>query len=104
MFITIVYLEYNPTRNLLTYSSAGHEPGFLYDAESDTFTEIEADGLVLGVLEHTDYTEYQQEMKQDDFVVLLTDGFTECKFGNRFMILEEILEVIWNIMYISREY
>lgn len=103
MFITMFYLEYNPTRNLLTYSSAGHEPGFLYDAESDTFTEIEADGLVLGVLEHTDYTEYQQEMKQDDFVVLLTDGVTECKYGNRFITREEVLEVIRKFMYLSPE-
>src|SRR5699024_2315175 len=31
MFITMFFVEFNPTRNLLTYSSAGHEPGFFYN-------------------------------------------------------------------------
>src|SRR5699024_12840467 len=43
MFITMFFVEFNPTRNLLTYASAGHEPGFFYNAEKDTFEEIEAD-------------------------------------------------------------
>src|SRR5699024_12792133 len=31
MFITLFFVEFNPTRNLLTYASAGHEPGFFYN-------------------------------------------------------------------------
>lgn len=103
MFITMFYIEFNPTRNLLTYSSAGHEPGFFYDAKTEEFTEIEADGLVLGVLDHTDYTEYQIEMNQDDLVILLTDGVTECKYGDRFITREEVLDVIKKFMYLSPE-
>lgn len=103
MFITMFFVEFNPTRNLLTYASAGHEPGFFYNAEKDTFEEIEADGLVLGVLEHTNYNEYQKEMKQDDFIVLLTDGVTECKYKDRFITREEVLQVIRKFMYLSPE-
>src|SRR5690625_7507692 len=103
MFITMFFVEFNPIRNLLTYSSAGHEPGFFYNAEKDTFEEIEADGLVLGVLEHTNYNEYQKEMKQDDFIVLLTDGVTECKYKGRFITREEVLHVIRKFMYLSPE-
>ncbi len=103
MFITMFYIEFNPTRNLLTYASAGHEPGFFYDAKTDKFTEIESDGLVLGVLDHTDYTEYEKEMKKDDFVVLLTDGVTECKYEGRFITREEVLKVIKKFMYLSPE-
>jgi sigma-B regulation protein RsbU (phosphoserine phosphatase) len=30
-------------------SSAGHEPGYIYRAETETFVEIEVRGRVLGV-------------------------------------------------------
>lgn len=103
MFITMFYADYNPTKNVLTYASAGHEPGFFYDAENDEFTEIEAKGLVLGVLDHTDYTEYEREMNSGDLVILLTDGVTECKYKGRFITREEVLDVIKKFMYLSPE-
>ena len=35
--------------HLLYCSSAGHEPGYIYRAETETFEEIEVRGRVLGV-------------------------------------------------------
>src|SRR5690625_688265 len=70
MFITMFFVEFNPIRNLLTYSSAGHEPGFFYIAEKDTFEEIEADGLVLGVLVDKEYNNYYKVFIFYDFIVL----------------------------------
>lgn len=101
MFITMFYAQYNPTENLLTYVSAGHEPGFFYDMKTDEFKEIKAEGLVLGVLDHTDYTEYEREMNPGDLVILLTDGVTECKYENRFITRDEVLDVIKKFMYLS---
>ena len=103
MFITMFYAEYNPSKKLLTYASAGHEPGFFYDAKTDTFTEIEAKGLVLGVLDHTDYTEHERQIHPDDLIILLTDGVTESKYEGRFITREEVLEVIKKFMYLSPE-
>lgn len=94
MFITMFYAQYNPQTTEFTYASAGHEPGFFYDAKTDTYREIKAEGLVLGVLDHTNYTQYSVWMEKDDMIILLTDGVTECVYGDRFITREEVLEVI----------
>ncbi|PJH69243.1 phosphoserine phosphatase, partial [Salmonella enterica subsp. enterica serovar Typhimurium] len=47
MFITMLYAQYLPDENKLLYASAGHEPGYYYNAKMDEFEEIQAKGLVL---------------------------------------------------------
>ncbi|GAA0610757.1 phosphoserine phosphatase RsbU [Virgibacillus siamensis] len=94
MFITMFYAQYLPAENKLRYSSAGHEPGFYYNAAHDTFEEIEAKGLVLGVSPDASYKQYECSIEKGDMVVLLTDGVTECRQGDRFIESEEILETI----------
>lgn len=94
MFITMFYAHYIPSEQKLHYSSAGHEPGFYYDASKDTFEEIETKGLVLGVSPDSDYRQYERVINKGDMVILLTDGVTECRQGDRFIESEEVLEVI----------
>ncbi|UOQ91805.1 PP2C family protein-serine/threonine phosphatase [Halobacillus shinanisalinarum] len=94
MFITMFYGMYDITNHTFQYSSAGHEPGFYYSNNKDEFEEIEASGLVLGVSPEATYKEYSKEISIGDMVVLLTDGVTECRQGDRFIEQEEILEVI----------
>ncbi|MFC4559893.1 PP2C family protein-serine/threonine phosphatase [Virgibacillus kekensis] len=94
MFITMFYAHYLPSEHKLRYSSAGHEPGFYYDASKDTFEEIETKGLVLGVSPDADYRQYERVINKGDMVILLTDGVTECRQGDRFIESEEVLEVI----------
>lgn len=94
MFITMLYAQYLPKRNKLQFASAGHEPGFHYQAEQDTFVEMEAKGLVLGVLPHTDYQQYELELAKNDMIILLTDGVSECRRGERFIEMNEVLDVI----------
>ena len=101
MFITMFYAQYNIKTDVLSYASAGHEPGFYYEAKTDTYHEFKADGLVLGVLDHTDYNEHHVKMQVDDRVILLTDGVTECKYGERFITRAEVLEVIKKFMYLT---
>lgn len=94
MFITMFYAQYLPSTSKLRYASAGHEPGFYYNAEKATFEEIKTEGLVLGVLPNSSYKLYDLEMNKGDMVILLTDGVTECKQDDRFIEKEEVLEVI----------
>lgn len=94
MFITMFYGQYFPKENMLRYASAGHEPGFHYMASLDDFKEIKSEGLVLGVLPDTAYKQYELEIAVGDMIILLTDGVTECRQGNRFIEREEVLEVI----------
>lgn len=94
MFITMVYAQYIPHESKLLFSTAGHEPGFYYNAEKDVFEELTTGDLVLGVLPDSKYKQRERTIKQDDMVILLTDGVTECRDGDRFIEIEEVLEVI----------
>ncbi|WP_269411292.1 PP2C family protein-serine/threonine phosphatase [Lentibacillus daqui] len=94
MFITMIYAQYLPDKNLLRYASAGHEPGFIYHKKEDRFEEMETKGLVLGVTGNTTYQRYERKIEPGDMVILLTDGVTECREGDRFIETEELLEVI----------
>ncbi|WP_217587384.1 PP2C family protein-serine/threonine phosphatase [Lentibacillus saliphilus] len=103
MFITMFYAQYTPTDNLLRYASAGHEPGFFYCAQTDTFSEIETKGLVLGVLPDSAYPSYEQKINKGDMIILLTDGVTECRRGNEFIKREEVLDVIKQYMHLPAQ-
>lgn len=96
MFITMVYAQYNPALSKLTYSFGGHEPGYHYNAKEDRFTELKGRGLVLGVSKDIEYKEYELEINKNDMVIFLTDGVTECRDGDRFIEIQEVLEVIRN--------
>ncbi|QAS54602.1 PP2C family protein-serine/threonine phosphatase [Halobacillus litoralis] len=94
MFITMFYGLYNSNDHTFTYSSAGHEPGFYYHKDRDEFEEIDVPGLVLGVSPEITYTQFEKKVEKGDMIILLTDGVTECRQGDRFIEQEEILHVI----------
>lgn len=101
MFITMFYGSYNPETNLFDYASAGHEPGFYYDAKADSFEDLEAKGLVLGVDRHVEYLQYEQQLSKGDMIVLLTDGVTECRTEEGFIERLDIIKLIRKYMHLS---
>ncbi|WP_186576330.1 PP2C family protein-serine/threonine phosphatase [Aquibacillus kalidii] len=94
MFVTMFYGLYNPSREVFEYSSAGHEPGFYYNASIDKFEEIKTKGLLLGVTNDATYDQFEIKINNNDMIILLTDGVTECRIGDRFIEREEVLSVI----------
>ncbi|MEN1970543.1 PP2C family protein-serine/threonine phosphatase [Lentibacillus sp. N15] len=103
MFITMFYAQYLPKDSTLRYSSAGHEPGFIYHKKDDRFEEIETKGLVLGVSPDTTYYRYERKIDEGDMVILLTDGVTECRDGDRFIETKEVLDVIKNYAHLPAQ-
>lgn len=103
MFITMFYGQYMPDTGVLRYASAGHEPGLYYNEQTNTFTELSAKGLVLGVLSDSTYEQNEIKMNDGDFVVLLTDGVTECRQGDHFLEREEVLDVIRLYMHLPAQ-
>lgn len=94
IFITMFYGQYLPTTGKFQYASAGHEPGYHYDAKNDTFSEIKTKGLVLGVLPDSIYDDYECQLSTGDMIVLLTDGVSECRTDGEFIEIHEVLQVI----------
>lgn len=76
---------------------------FFYNEKEDSFEELRAKGLVLGVSRKTTYREYIRHLEIGDFVVLLSDGVTECRIGDEFIEREEITNLIRNYMHLSAQ-
>ncbi|WP_163540009.1 PP2C family protein-serine/threonine phosphatase [Gracilibacillus sp. YIM 98692] len=103
MFVTMFYGVFRTHLNLLQFSSAGHEPGYYYNAAKDQFSEIKTKGLVLGVEEQIEYEQFEIELEKGDMVILLTDGVTECRIGDHFIESDELLEVIRRYMHLPAQ-
>lgn len=95
MFITMFYGLYNYEMDRLYFSSAGHEPGLVYRYELDTFEEIDAKGIVLGVTKEAEYEEQKIDLAENDMLVVFTDGVTELrKHDSSFIDIQEIKDMI----------
>ncbi|WP_187254618.1 PP2C family protein-serine/threonine phosphatase [Alkalicoccus halolimnae] len=94
MFITMMYGVYHPTEHHFYISSAGHEPGFIYNAEKDSFDALESKGLVLGVSPRISYEEKSFPLDPGDFVVFLSDGVTESRVEGEFIERDQIIQMI----------
>jgi len=51
LFITMFYAQYNRKTGVLTYANGGHNLPFIYRAEDGQCITIDADGMLLGVLD-----------------------------------------------------
>lgn len=77
-FITIVMAALDTRAHRLEFANAGHAPALHYRAETDTFINLDATGLPLGVLERPEYPQGPPvELQAGDLLILCTDGIVE---------------------------
>jgi len=103
MFVTMFYGIYNQKNHIFQYASAGHEPGFFYEAKSHTFTELHTKGLLLGVDHKASYPVYEKKIHINDMIVLLSDGVTECRTGEGFLERETLIELIKKYLHLPAQ-
>lgn len=93
MFCTLAYAEYDPAKQMLRYSSAGHPPPLLLPVEGPaTFLEA-GHGMPVAVRPGTVYAETEVRLGPDDILLLYTDGLVE----SRTMPIDRGLEVLREI-------
>lgn len=80
MFVSMFYARYDLESHEFTYSSAGHEPALYYDAKEEAFYELEAKGLLLGIMPEMTYGQTSIVLNEGDFIVMMTDGVTEFRY------------------------
>ncbi|TQR06818.1 PP2C family protein-serine/threonine phosphatase [Psychrobacillus soli] len=97
MFISMFYGKYDTSKSEFTYASAGHEPPLFYCSESSSFSELQAKGLLLGVIPNVKYEQHSIALKKGDFVVMMTDGVTECRSKEGFIEQQTIMDIIENV-------
>ncbi|WP_335872376.1 PP2C family protein-serine/threonine phosphatase [Bacillus sp. 2205SS5-2] len=94
MFITMFYGMYHLENNVFYFSSAGHEPGFHYRAKEQSFEDLEAKGLLLGVDKKVQYKQYEQKIERKDMIILMSDGVTECRTEEGFIERDTLISYI----------
>ncbi|SDZ13270.1 sigma-B regulation protein RsbU (phosphoserine phosphatase) [Evansella caseinilytica] len=104
MFITMTYGSYNPECHHFCFASAGHEPGFIYSANTDMFHDMETKGIVLGVSPNVAYQEYTISLRhKGDFIVLLSDGVTETRINGQFLERNHIIQLIRKYIHLPAQ-
>jgi phosphoserine phosphatase RsbU/P len=89
LFITMSYLSYDTRTGHLRYTNAGHPPPVLYRASGETFLELDAEGLIIGVKKEVEFEERSLVVERGDLLLLYTDGIIEAEgpggelFGTR---------------------
>jgi sigma-B regulation protein RsbU (phosphoserine phosphatase) len=77
LFITLFYLAYDPVARDLRYSNAGHVLPLLVREGVTACTELDAEGLILGVRRGEVFEERRIWMQPGDLLLVYTDGVTE---------------------------
>ncbi|HZG70351.1 MAG TPA: PP2C family protein-serine/threonine phosphatase [Chondromyces sp.] len=103
MFITMFYGMYDTDTHTFHYSSAGHEPGYFYNKEKDTFEELSAKGLLLGVDKKTKYRQFEKKVEVGDVIVLMSDGVTECRTSEGFIDQETLIGYIRKYIHLDAQ-
>lgn len=103
MFITMFYGMYSLTNHTFQYASAGHEPGFFYCAKTNSFSELEAKGLLLGIEKKTKYLQFEKKVNPGDMIVLMSDGVTECRTENGFLERDSLIGFIQKYIHLPSQ-
>jgi len=78
LFVTAIAAEVDPSRGVLTYASAGHEPALLARAgDTRAVEELPAGGMLLGLAEPAPTADREVALEPGDLMVLYTDGITD---------------------------
>lgn len=97
LFITMFYAEYEVNTRVLRYSNGGHNHPIVLREGNCTF--LDAEGMLIGMLESVDFEEKTIHLQPNDFVIFYTDGVVEAvnKEGEMFKLdrLCQVVEASW---------
>ncbi len=77
--ITMFYVRFDTENRTLAYANAGHNPPLLFRAQQGVFTELDAEGLLMGVKTDVRFEEKITRLEAGDILILYTDGVTEAE-------------------------
>ncbi len=89
MFVTMFYVVLDSVNRVVSYASAGHNPMILYRGESDTTYFLKPKGIPVGInvpdeeLFRKTISVEKLTLRQDDMLVIYTDGITEAMNNER---------------------
>ncbi len=78
-FATLGLFLYDENSRTITYANAAHPPLLIYRADDQSFIELDAPGLPIGVELKATYKDKTIPVKEGDALVLYTDGIPESR-------------------------
>ena len=79
-FVTLFYLAVDPTRKILEWVRAGHEPAIFYDPTANSFSELAGSGMALGVDQLCQYQKNRIDAyPRGSIIAIGTDGVWEAR-------------------------
>jgi serine phosphatase RsbU (regulator of sigma subunit) len=78
-YLTAFYLVLNVADGTLTFSNAGHPEAILYRARTRECIELDAPGIMLGIMDGESFEQRSVTLEPGDKVLLYTDGITESR-------------------------
>ncbi|MDP3832148.1 MAG: fused response regulator/phosphatase, partial [Ignavibacteriaceae bacterium] len=98
VFATLSILILDKRSKVVKYSGAGDLPIMLKDFQSNEVKVIKSDGMLLGFAADGFFEDSVIEMKDDDFLVLMTDGIIESRNESGVPLGSDNLAKMINIM------
>lgn len=103
MFVSMFYGRYDLEKDIFTFGSAGHEPALYYNSKQQTFTDLDSNGLLLGVLPEMKYSQTDIHLSENDFIIMITDGVTEFRNMDNFDSRAYIKELAKSLNHLSAQ-
>ncbi|HNR01312.1 MAG TPA: GAF domain-containing protein [Anaerolineaceae bacterium] len=102
MFVTAIFALLDPLTGILEYSNAGHNLPLLFRGKTQKVEKLKKGGIALGVVEDGKYTCHQVQIKEQDTLLLYTDGVTEAfsSSGEQFS-ESRVIDALQNNLYSS---
>ncbi len=95
-FMTLLLADLDVARGVLHRVRAGHDPGYLFDSESESFRELGGKGCALGLFDEARFQSQSTEFDQPGQMLLLaTDGIWEARDpDNRLFGKNRLMDVV----------
>ncbi|MBT3181476.1 MAG: SpoIIE family protein phosphatase [Deltaproteobacteria bacterium] len=78
-FISMNYVQYIKSRQMIEYTTAGHPPPIIWRSANKTFEETSTEDPLLGIQPKAYFHSKQMVISKGDVILLYTDGITEAR-------------------------
>lgn len=78
-FLTLFYTRIDLELQQLSYANAGHPPPLLLNRRQMHITELDADGLIVGIRKQVEFEDKKIKLAEGDVILFYTDGLIEAE-------------------------
>jgi PAS domain S-box-containing protein len=78
-FLSLGYLRFDASRQLLTYLSCGHPSIIMFRSRTNSWKTLDNENMPMGLMQDTVYRQSEMAIQPGDWFFLHTDGITDVK-------------------------